>query len=572
MMKYVRRLKHWILYPDQKDLADLLVKELNLHPFIAQILINRGYSTPEAAQSFLKPTLDKLANPFLMKDMDKAVMRVEKALSSHEKITIYGDYDVDGTTGSALLYLFLKSLGAEVDVYIPHRVQEGYGLNFKALEELKERGRHLIITVDNGIGSVDQARRAQELGLDLIIIDHHQVPPTLPFAVAVLNPKQEGCLYPYKELSGVGVAFQFAMAFRSHLRKLGYFENRLEPNLKQYLDLVALGTIADLVPLTGQNRILVKAGLEVLEWSQNPGIVALKEIAGVRGRVAPGQVGFRLGPRINAAGRLNSARVGFEMLTTTDAAYARKQAIALDDANRERQALEEAIVLEACKRVEEELLPNQKKSIFLFDTNWHVGVVGIVASRLVERYYLPAIIGMLEGESIRCSARSIAGLDLYQVLKESADYLKTFGGHRYAAGLTLLNSNHQQFAQVFDQKVKDRLSEEQFTPIQKVDVIVTDGIDSKLVDQLEVLEPFGQGNAEPVFWGKNLKVSNQRRVGENHLKANIQLGAQLFDLIAFGMADQEDRMSYIQECLFSCEYNEWQGRKSIQLRLLDLPS
>jgi len=546
--------------------------ELKVHPLIAQVLINRGLTEAKRAQSFLKPALEDLANPFLLKDMEKAVLRLEQALRDGERFTIYGDYDVDGTTGSSLLYLFFRELGASVEVYIPHRIQEGYGLNIKALEYLKDKGNHLVVTVDNGISSVTEAQRAKELGLDLIIIDHHQVPPKVPFAMAILNPKQEDCQHPGKELAGVGVAFQLALGLRNHLRKRGFFEGRAEPNLKKYLDLVTLGTIADMVPLTGQNRILVKMGLKVLSESTNVGVRALKEVAGVTGEVTPGQVGFRLGPRINAAGRLDSAKVGFDLLTCSDPALALQLARKLDEANRERQALEEHIIREASDKVKKDILPKKRRSIFVSDPAWHLGVIGIVASRLVERFYLPTIVGVVEGESMRCSARSIAGLDLFETLKSCADHLKKFGGHRQAAGLTLSLEKKKAFEEAFDQAVRAGLSEEQFTPFIRVDAAIEARfIQERLVEELETLAPFGQGNPEPVFWAKEMTVFNCQKVGSDHLKLKFKTGENLLEAIGFGMGTLEISPAASVDCVFSCQFNEWRGNRRIQLRLVDPP-
>ncbi len=566
------KMKRWELYPPQEKRVRVLVEELKVHPVVAQVLCNRGYEDVARAAQFLNPKIEDLENPFLLKDMDKAVFRLEDALLKKEKITVYGDYDVDGTTGSSLLYLFFKELGADVEVYIPHRLQEGYGLNFKALEGLREKGRQLVVTVDNGISSLAEAERARELGLDLIIIDHHQVPPQVPFAVAVLNPKQVGCPYPYKELAGVGVAFQLVMAFRSHLRKKGFFENKPEPNLKKYLDLVTLGTIADLVPLTGQNRILVKLGLEVLSETRNLGLIALKEVSGLSGKINPGQVGFRLGPRINAAGRLDSAQVGFELLTSTDLLQAKALAQRLDQANQERQALEEQIVRQACEKVENEVLPFGLKSIVVADQDWHAGVIGIVASRLVDKYYLPALVGAIEGDRVRYSARSIHGLDLYGALQNCAEHLEKFGGHRHAAGLSLLTQNQKKFSQAFDEYVRGAVREEQFSPCIRVDVLLEpDQIESELISQLETLQPFGQGNPEPVFWTKNFSLCGSRLVGSGHLKLSFKTSQGILESIGFGMAEAEPRLASSLQCVFSCQFNEWNGTKRIQLKLSDFP-
>lgn len=567
------KIKRWISRAKTSVASELISKELLVSPVIAQIIVNRGIESPELAKSFLNPQLSALPNPFLMKDMDKAVLCIEEALRNKRKTVIYGDYDVDGTTGSSLLYLFLKELGMEVDVYIPHRVQEGYGLNLKALEHLKSEKYDLVVTVDNGISSVEEAQRAREIGLDLVIIDHHQVPPQVPFARAILNPKQIACEYPFKELAAVGVVFQFCLAFRNHLRKQGFFATRPEPNLKKYLDLVVLGTIADMVPLQGLNRILVREGLAVLSHSKNIGIQALKEVSGIEGDVSPGQVGFRLGPRINAVGRLDSAKLGFELLTATQPAQAKALAQKLDAANRDRQELQAAVFEEACVKLESGNFLQNKKSILVFDASWHVGVIGIVASKLVERYHLPALVGTQEGDSVRCSARSIGGLNLYDALSESAAHLKKFGGHKQAAGLHFEIQDQENFWKSFDQAVRKQLScEEDFLPHVSFDAeLKPNQIQDSLMEELQRLEPFGQGNAEPVFWSPHLRLKSQKIVGEKHLKLVLKAENRDFDAIGFRMEELKVQTNTPLECLFTCEMNEWMGRKKIQLRLLDSP-
>ncbi len=573
MQGEVLKIKRWISRAKSSPAAELISKELRVSSVMAQIMVNRGIENPELAQAFLNPQLSALPNPFLMKDMDKAVLCMEEALRNKRKTVIYGDYDVDGTTGSSLMYLFLRELGMEVDVYIPHRVQEGYGLNLKALEHLKSENYDLVVTVDNGISSVEEAQRAREIGLDLVIIDHHQVPPQIPFARAILNPKQIACEYPFKELAAVGVVFQFCLAFRNHLRKQGFFATRPEPHLKKYLDLVVLGTIADMVPLKGLNRILVKEGLEVLSHSKNIGIQALKEVAGIEGDVSPGQVGFRLGPRINAVGRLDSAKLGFELLTTTQPAQAKALAQKLDVANRERQDLQASIFEEACVKLDQDHLLEGKKSILVFDSAWHVGVIGIVASKLVERYHLPALVGTQEGDSVRCSARSIPGLNIYDALTESSAFLKKFGGHKQAAGLHFELQHQEDFWKSFDQAVRKQLSsEEDFLPQMSFDAeLKPSQIQDSLIEELQRLEPFGQGNAEPVFWSPQYRLKSQKIVGEKHLKLVLEAENRVFDAIGFRMDALQVPNNANLECLFTCEMNEWMGRKKIQLRLLDSP-
>ncbi len=563
--------KQWKIKSCDEETAKKLSEELKIHPLIAKILVSRKIENANDAKQFLNPTLENLANPFLLKDIQKALVRIEEAVQKKEKIVIYGDYDVDGTTGSSLLYLFLKELDAEVDVYIPHRIKEGYGLNSDSLRELHKKGTKLVITVDNGISAVEPSKVAAELKLDLIIIDHHQIPPVLPEALAILNPKQSDCEYPYKELAAVGVAFQVLLALRSYLREKDFFKNRSEPNLKKYLDLVALGTIADVVPLTGQNRVLVKSGLQILTKTENIGIRALKEVAQISGEVTPGQVGFRLGPRINAAGRLHSARLGFELLTSTDEENSHRLAKSLNVANEERQKIEEETLQHAFKRIDEEEIYKKKKSIFIFHPEWHLGVIGIVASRLAERYYLPAIVGVLEGESIRCSARSISGLNMYESLKECETYLERFGGHSHAAGLTIHSKNAGSFWNLFDEKVREKLSENDFIPSVKVDAEISENIDIKFIEELQKLSPFGQGNPEPVFLLKNCQIMDQRVVGNNHLKLTVKVKDSLFDAIGFGMGNFQPENSSFVQLVFTCQINEWQSARKVQLKLVDIP-
>ncbi|MBF0491250.1 MAG: single-stranded-DNA-specific exonuclease RecJ [Deltaproteobacteria bacterium] len=564
--------KRWIFTPQDPKLIQQLSLDLKLSPLLIQILLNRGLSTAEDIQNYLNPELSKLADPFLMKDMAKAVQHIEDALEQKLKITVYGDYDVDGTTGATLLYLLLKDLGANVDVYIPHRVQEGYGLNFKALENLRDQKTDLVITVDNGISSVEEAKRAQELGLKLIIIDHHQVPPQIPMAMAVLNPKQSDCQYPYKELSGVGVAFQLAIALRAHLRKKSFFAFRTEPNLKKFLALVALGTIADVVPLTGQNRILVKAGLEVLSRSEEPGIVALKEVSQVKGKVSPVHVGYRLGPRLNAVGRLESAKLGFDLLVCQDRDEAQKLAQALDAANRERQQIEEQILEEAILKVQKELLPQKRKAILVFEPHWHIGVVGIVASRLAEKFCLPALVGCIEGDTVRCSARSIASLNLFEALGACKDQLLKFGGHHHAAGLTFKVQQATALQDNLDLFINEKLGEEDFIPRLKMDAkLQLSDIDEALMEQLSLLEPFGAGNPEPLFQLDEACVSSAQILQEKHLKILLKDGLRLVESIGFGMFQAYADLPQKISLAFQAQWNEWNGSRRIQLKLGDFP-
>jgi len=386
----------WVIPEAADGEVSSLVTALDLHPLAAQVLVNRGYRTSNEASAFLRDGLEDLPNPFLMKGMPEAAERVHRALRERQKITLYGDYDVDGVCSTALLNLFLRELGGQVATYIPHRLAEGYGLNLPAVERIAADGTALLVTLDCGITSQAEVARAKALGLDVIVVDHHTVPESLPAADAILNPHQPGCAYPFRYLCAAGVAFNLCMALRRRLRDQGAFVNRKEPNLKSMLDLVALATVADVMPLTGVNRILVKHGLSAIAEARRPGVRALKEVAGVppTAPVSAAQVGFRLGPRINAAGRLDDASVGFRLLCSADMASARPLAKALEAANQERRGIEQEIFTAAIQQAEQR---GRVRGLVLHSDQWHPGVIGIVASRVVERFHRPTVMVAVKG-------------------------------------------------------------------------------------------------------------------------------------------------------------------------------
>ncbi|HKX12933.1 MAG TPA: single-stranded-DNA-specific exonuclease RecJ [bacterium] len=562
--------KRWLLKPFDSALATALEERHGFSPLLCRLLAQRGIEAGEAAERFLQPSLAQLPDPQLLSGMSAAVARLIAAIRDHEKIVIYGDYDVDGTTSTALLMDFFEELGASVDYYIPHRVREGYSLNAEALRKIRAGGAKVVITVDNGISALREAEVARELGIDLIITDHHEVPPELPQAFAVINPKLPGDAFPGKELAGVGVAFYLLVALRKALREAGLLGDR-EPNLRRALDLVAVGTIADMAPLTGVNRILVKEGLKVLEHSSRPGLKALKEISGVEGPVAADQVAFRLGPRINAVGRLDDAAFGVKLLLCRREDEARELARRLDQANAERQEIEEKIVEEACARVEAEALTGQRRSLVLFQEDWHPGVIGIVASRLVERYHLPAIVLTRDGDAIKGSARSIRGLNLVEGLRSCASHLSKFGGHFYAAGLTLPRDKLEAFISDFDREVRQRVAEEDFAPSLRVDVeSEMDSIEASLLEELGRLEPFGCGNPEPVLLLRGVEVQESRIVGERHLRLRVKAGRRSLGAIGFRLAEKRPALSAQVDLACVPGWNEWNGNKSIQLRMVDL--
>jgi single-stranded-DNA-specific exonuclease len=568
----------WILPREDQAQADRLARALRVHPVLARVLVARGVETPEAADQLLRDRLADLPDPGLLKGMERAVERLVRALDAREKITLWGDYDVDGVTSTALLKLFLGELGADVATYIPRRLDEGYGLNLEGVERIAADGTRLLVTLDCGIGALTEVARARALGLEVIVVDHHQVGPALPEALAVLDPHQPGCAFPGKELCAAGLSFQVAAALRRALRERGFFGTRPEPNLRQYLDLVAIGTIGDVVPLLGINRILVKHGLDELARARRPGVRALKAAAGLEptGPVSAGQVGFRLAPRLNAAGRLADANAGVELLTTSDERHATALARSLDEANRERQAVEKRILSEALAQAADALGPRgEARALVLAAEGWHRGVIGIVASRVVERFHRPTfVIGLSDGEG-RGSGRSIEGFHLYEALVRCAEHLTRFGGHRHAAGLSLARASLPAFRKAFEAHAAASLTEEQLTPRCRVDAMIgpgdlAPGSALALVEGLSRLSPFGAGNPEPVLGWLGLKAAPRvlasRNGGEGHLKLAVE-GASHLDVIGFGFADRTPPQGVALDLAFHVVNDSYGGVGRVSLRL-----
>ena len=542
-----------------------------LHPLVARILSCRGIGSAEEASQFLAPALGKMLDPFLLKGMEQAVERLVAALQTGETICIYGDYDVDGITGTALLVSFFRTLGCTCHYFIPNRFDDGYGLSLEALERIIETvGATLIISVDCGIISIDEALFCRQKGIDLIITDHHAPREIIPHALAVINPLQPGCAYPFKSLAGVGVAFNLLIALRATLRKKGFFGANGAPDLRQWLDLVTLGTIADVVPLIGQNRIYAFHGLRQLSGVTKTGIESLKKVAGISGVVSCGQVGFRLAPRLNAAGRMESAVPGVELLLCSDARETLQIATDLDAANAERQAVERRIFEEAVAMVEASGCYPTCRSIVLASDTWHQGVIGIVASRMVERYHRPTILIALTGDGCaKGSGRSIPGFHLLDALHPCSSHLERFGGHRYAAGVGLKEAMVDTFATAFEAESFRLLEGDELIPGLNVDAEAEPGeVTLELALELKKLEPFGAGNPEPVLMMRGLTVLEKRVVGEGHLRLRLGLYGNVFNAIAFRMADR-DTMGKIDVAFFP-EVNEWKGSTSLQLRIKDL--
>jgi len=554
---------------DPKAVA-LLCQDFGLSRELASVLVARGFDDPERTAQFLTDGLRQLPDPFLLKGMSRAVLRLEQALQSDELIIIHGDYDVDGITACTLLVTVLRQLGGRVDFHIPLRMEEGYGLSSQALEAAQAAGAAVVVSVDCGVTALEEAELARSLGLDLIITDHHQPKSSLPAALAILNPHQPGCEFPGRNLSGVGVAFFLAAGLRKQLRESGYFDSRPEPDLRQQLDLVALGTVADLVPLHGVNRILVRSGLAMLQNTLRVGLQALKQVAAVK-QVDCGSVGFRLAPRLNAAGRLDDARLAVELLLTEDLAFARQTAAELDQVNLQRQQLEQQILDQAVARVEASGPLAERFSLVLADAAWHQGVIGIVASRLVERFYRPVVLIALDGELGKGSARSISGFHLFQGLQQCSATLTAFGGHEYAAGLALPAGQLEAFSSAFEAAAHSQLGSAELTRSRFYDrELLLEDISEPLACELELLNPCGAGNPEPVFLATGLCAQQVRRVGTHHLRLQCRQGGYSFPAIAFGMAERIEQFSAPFDILFSLSFNEWQGRRVLQLRIRDV--
>ncbi len=539
-------------------------------PILRQILFNRGIATSDEAEAFLSATPNYDTDPFQMKGMRAAVDRIRAALANREPIAIYGDYDVDGVTATALLVQALRALGADVREYIPNRFEEGYGLNNEALTALANDGVKLVITVDCGVRSPDEARHARDVGLDLIISDHHEPSGDLPDALAVLNPKQDGDLYPEKYLAGVGIAYKIAEALMEERGKKKE-ETPFFP-LSSFLDLVALGTVADLAPLTGENRVLVRKGLAQIRETTRQGLFSLANVAGADLKKANAQtIGFTLGPRLNASGRLESALASFHLLTTTDVKEAGDLALKLNQQNLERQKLTREIQAQA----EALALEGESDSLLLFAVHpeFNHGVVGLAASRLAETYYRPAIVGNYGEETTRCSCRSIPEFHITRALDECADLLVRHGGHAAAAGFTVRNENLYALVTRLRSIATRELQARDLRHSMTADVEVPlSQLSFDLLKQLEGLQPTGYGNPEPVFISRKVKVQSARTVGADskHIKLSLTDGRFTVDAIGFRLGDLLPNLPPLVDVLYTFEVNEYNGRVNLQLNLKDI--
>ena len=552
----------------EKEKVQKLQNELQVDEIIAKLLIQRGVETYEQAKAFFRPTLNDLHNPYLMKDMDKAVSRIEKAIENGENILVFGDYDVDGTTAVSLVSSYLKSYYPNVATYIPDRYDEGYGISYKGIDFADDNGFSLIIALDCGIKSIDHIAYAKEKKIDFIICDHHRPGNDLPNAIAVLDPKREDCSYPYDELCGCGVGFKLIQALA---------ENRTQSilDLIPYLDLVATAIAADIVPITGENRVLAKFGLEVINSNPRPGIKVL--IQNVKKKVLTiTDVVFIIAPRINAAGRIKHGNEAVALLTEYDLDQAEIFASEIEQHNTDRKDLDKQITIQALSQIEE----NNEKERFttvVYNENWHKGVIGIVASRLTETYYRPTIVFTKSGDKLAASARSVKDFDVYNALETCAEHLDQFGGHMYAAGMTLKEENYIAFKEAFEKTVQETIHPDLLTPEISVDLEINFmDINPKLIRLLSQFEPFGPQNMTPVFWTKNIRDTGYAKpLGQNdeHLKLFVkQNNSDGIGAIGFGLGKKIDLTKNSQpfEAVYCIDENEFNGTITLQLRMKDI--
>lgn len=557
--------KRWVLKSEtDKEKVKSLAQELNISSVLSQLLIQRGVQTFSEAKAFFRPSMDALHDPFLIKDMDLAITRIEKAIAQNEKILIYGDYDVDGTTAVSLLYNFLRDYYPHIDTYIPNRYDEGYGISLAGIDYAQQHAYTLVIALDCGIRSLQEVAYATALNIDFIIGDHHIPGEELPEAVAVLDPHRADCPYPYRDLSGCGIAFKIAHAFLKR--------KKLNTNvLNKYLDLLAVSIISDIVPVTGENRLMAQLGLAQLNKSPCAGLKALVKLQDKYQKIGVREILFQIAPRINAAGRMDHALQVVNMLTTKDPEKAKCIAEEIDRFNEERKSLDKRITGEALSLLDKEKShPDKQKLNLAYRPDWHKGVVGIVASRVIERLYRPTIILTKSKGKITGSARSVHGIDIHNLLSQCEELLEKFGGHPFAAGMTLAEKNLPEFLKKMHNLANTCIPDDLLVEQIRIDsYIALREIDNKFFTILRQFEPHGPKNPRPIFLSKKVEVvGSPYIIGTNHLKFAVKQGdSAIFDCIGFGLGDEVDlliKTSYIDIC-YSITENKWNGKNSIQL-------
>lgn len=572
--------KRWVVKrPGDNVQVEHLQQALGIGEVIANLLVQRGITTFEEARSFFRPQIEQLHDPFLMKDMDKAVARITRALENQEKILVYGDYDVDGTSAVALVYSFLRERHEYLDYYIPDRYNEGYGISYIGIDYAHQHGFSLVIALDCGIKAVEKVDYARELNIDFIICDHHRPGEEIPHAYAVLDPKRPDCGYPYKELSGCGIGFKLIQGLT---QAWGIEQTR---SLTRYLDLVAVSIAADIVPITGENRILTHFGLNLLNTSPRPGILAIMQVCGIINNDAMSfaremninDLVFFIGPRINAAGRMESGRESVTLLIADDAEAASLMATQINQYNTSRRNLDMQTTQEALDLINEDEILQNSKSTIVFNPEWHKGVIGIVASRLTDHYYRPTIVFTRSNDMITGSARSVKDFDVYDAIDACSEYIEHFGGHKYAAGLSIRPENFESFCKRFEEVVSGSITDEMLIPEVEVDLTINlNQINSKFMRILKQFAPFGPGNMSPVFQTNGLIDTGRARiVGKNHLKFEVvhrETRGFPFPAIAFQQGRHIDRILSGEpfNICYHVEENHWNGNVTLQLNVKDI--
>jgi single-stranded-DNA-specific exonuclease len=561
---------NWYFLNPEPKLVNRLKKEFKSSEIIARVLANRGIKSVTSSKEFFNPQLNQFYDPYKMHDMDIATDSVINNIKLKKRILIYGDYDVDGTTGASMLYLALTELGAKVIPYIPNREKEGYGLSKLGIDKAKKLGVNLIITCDCGINAFEPIKYANSLKIDVIITDHHIPDETLPDALAVLNPKRTDCDYPFKDLCGGGVAFKLACALSEKM-------NQSADLMYKYLDLVTLGTCADMVTIKDENRIIVKHGLKLLSNGSKPGIVSLLKLVGLENKsISVGQLVFGVAPKINAAGRLGDANRSVELLTTSDNRRAKSLADELLQENKKRQIIQQEVVDTAFNMIHANINLKNERAIVLAGKEWHPGVIGIVASKVKEEFHRPTVIVSYDKNGIgKGSARSISGLDLYSALAASSKHLIDFGGHAMAAGLTVKEKSFEMFKTKFTKYVNNIINDEQLSPSIKLEgILKLKDIDSRFIYFLDKLAPYGPGNMRPSFASKRVEiVGNPRVIGNgDHIIFKVRQSQKVISAIGFNMSEHYEKLikGLPIDLAYVVEVNEWQGRESVQLNVRDI--
>ncbi len=561
----------WDLREPDAQAVQRLVDELGLGRLLATLLVNRKLTDPDEVKRFLVPRLSQLPDPFTMEGMEVAVTRILSAMADGQQICVWGDYDVDGVTSASQVIAFFEAVGHPIRFFVPDRFVDGYGLAEPRIRELAADGVDLLITVDCGVSNAHEVAVAAELGMDVIVVDHHQVPPVLPDAVAVLDPVREDCQYPFKSLAACGVTWMLLVALRARMRERGDFQGGSQPDLRQWLDLTAIGTVADMVPLVGLNRVIVHRGLAQIAISERVGVRALCDVANLEAdAITAGKIGFHLGPRINAAGRVANASAGVELLTTADGNYAQETAQKVDTWNVERRGLQQAVFEAACELADQHPDPESRRAVVLAQEGWHPGVLGIVCSKLIERYHRPTVMLTIQDGIAKGSARSISGFRLVEHLRKIDHLLLKYGGHDHAAGMSMRADQVEAFSEALDALAREALEPRHLRPRLSIDAVAAlDRVTFDLVDSLARLAPHGMGNREPNLLATAVRVWDRKAVGrdKSHLKMSLDAGGRVLDAIAFGMADKAPEPGDLVDVVYVPEINEFRGERKLQVRV-----